>query len=58
MFTKGNYIKSLPEYYGMTTLKQSYDGHTSARVGMINDIKKFHNKEFGSAITIIPRRSK
>ena len=53
MFIKGGYVNSLPEYYGMTTLKKSDNGHTFVRVGTIGNVEKFY-KRISSPVTVIP----
>lgn len=53
MIVKTNYTNFLPEFYGMTTLKKSDDGHTFVRVGTIENPKKFYSK-LNSPIAVIP----
>lgn len=53
MFIKGCCVNSLPEYYGMTTLKKSDNGHTFVRVGTIGNAEKFY-KRISSPVTVIP----
>lgn len=54
MAVKSGYINSLPELYGMKTLKESGDGHTFVRLGTVDNIKEFYNRLFQGAATIIP----